>query len=265
MCRPSRKNCCQPWWIEPRASDAARMSALARLQLLRIAEVAAQAAAQGEQWLTTAEHQRLSAMRAQARRDSFIAGHWQARQLAGQQLGIAWQRIALHADVDGRPRLCVDDGDTALQLSISHSGDWLALAVAEAAIGVDIELPRRSRDWNALAGFVCSPEELAYLQHQPATQQQAAFHQLWTLKEAHGKRSGDGLQPKQAQLLTAQPADAEDADAATWLFAHGALAVCGPAVSHVQVEGATLDAMVGAPYYWRYVASGCRASHAASA
>ncbi len=265
MCRPSQKNCYRPWWINPRASDAARMSALARLQLLRIADVAAQAAAQTGHWLTEAERQRLAALRAPARRDSFIAGHWQARQLAAQQLGIAWQRITLHAHADGRPQLCVDGGDVPLQLSISHSGDWLALAVAEAAVGVDIELPRRSRDWDALAGFVCSPDELAYLQQQPAELKQAAFHQLWTLKEAHGKRSGEGLQPKQAQLLTAQPTDAENADATTWLFAHGALAVCGPAISRVQVEGATMDGMVGAPDYWRYVASGCRASHAVSA
>lgn len=265
MCRPSQKNCYRPWWINPRASDAARMSALARLQLLRIADVVAQAAAHADPWLTEAERLRLGAMRAPARRDSFIAGHWQARQLAAQQLGIAWQRITLHAHADGRPQLCVDGGDAALHVSISHSGDWLALAVAEAAVGVDIELPRSSRDWGALAKFVCSPDELAYLQQQPAELKQAAFHQLWTLKEAHGKRSGEGLQPKQAQLLTAQPTDAENADATTWLFAHGALAVCGPAASQWRVEGAAIAAMVGAPDYWRYVTSGCRASHATSA
>ena len=266
MCRPSQKNCYRPWWIKPRASDAARMSTLVRLQLLRIADVVAQAGAHTDHWLTEAERQRLAALRAPARPASIITGHWQARQLAAQQLGIAWQRITLHAHVDGRPQLCVDGNDAPLQLSISHSGDWLALAVAEAAVGVDIELPRRSRDWDALAGFVCSPDELAYLQQQPAELKQAAFHQLWTLKEAHGKWSGEGLQPKQAQLLTAQPTGSAQADACTWLFAHGALAVCGPAASQWRVEGAAaIAAMVGAPDYWRYVASGCRASHAASA
>ena len=242
------------------------MSTLARLQLLRIGDVVAQAAAHADHWLTEAERKRLAAMRAQARRDSFIAGHWQARQLAAQQLGVAWQRITLHTHPDGRPRLCADASDAPLQLSISHSGDWLVLAVAEAAVGVDIELPRRTRNWDALAEFVCSPDELAYLQQQPAALKQAAFHQLWTLKEAHGKWSGEGLQPKQAQLLTAQPTGSAQADACTWLFAHGALAVCGPAASQWRVEGAAaIAAMVGAPDYWRYVASGCRASHAASA
>lgn len=237
------------------------MSAQVRLQLLRIGDVLAQAAADTDHWLSEAERQRLAAMRAQARRDSFIAGHWQARQLAAQQLGIAWQRITLHTHADGRPRLCVDASDAPVQLSISHSGDWLVLALADVAVGVDIELPRRTRDWDALAEFVCSTDELAYLQQQPAELKQAAFHQLWTLKEAHGKRSGEGLRPKQAQLLTAQPTDSARADASTWLFAHGALAVCGPVASPVLVEGTA----IGAPDYWRYVASGCLANHAASA
>lgn len=225
--------------------------AAARLRLLPVAAAAAEAAAHGLDWLTDAERQRLQAITSAPRRDTFLAGHWQARVLAAQWLQLDLGRVALDAHVDGRPLLRVDGDAAPLHVSLSHSGDWLALALAETPVGVDIELPRRVRDWCALARFVFSPEECERVDTAAEEARAEIFHALWTLKEARGKRSGEGLQPRAARTVTAHPADGTDAEALGWVFGAGALALAmTPGTRLERAEGAT-----GLPAYWRFAAS----------
>ena len=220
----------------------------ARLHVLPVAAAAAEAGAQGLEWLTDAERQRLQAITSPARRDTFLAGHWQARALAAQWLQVDARRIALDAHAEGRPLLRVDGDAVPLHVSLSHSGDWLALALADAPVGVDVELPRRERDWAALARFVFSPEERQRLHDVDDAERTRMFHALWTLKEARGKRSGEGLQPRAARMVTAQPADAAGAEALGWAFGGGALALAlTPGTRLEHAEGA-----LGVPSHWRY-------------
>ena len=223
----------------------------ARLFLLPVAANAVEADAQGLDWLTEAERQRLQAITSATRRDSFLAGHWQARAQAAQWLQLDVRRIALETDADGRPILCVDGDAMPLHVSLSHSGDWLALALADAPVGVDVELPQRARDWNALARFVLSPEERRRVHDADDAARAEVFHALWTLKEAHGKRSGAGLQPRAARAVTAQPAEAAGAEALSWVFGNGALALAMTPGTRLEHVGEAL----GAPVYWRYAAS----------
>ena len=223
--------------------------AAARLQVLPVAAAAAEAVAQGTDWLTATEQARLQAITLDARREAFLAGHWQARRAAAAWLQLEAGRIALERHPDGRPRLCVDGADVALQVSLSHSGDWLAVVLADAPVGVDIELPRRDRDWEALARFVFSPEELRRLREGDAAARARLFHAFWTLKEARGKRCGEGLRPKAARTVTATACAPGHAEAISWPFGDGALAVAlAPGVA-LTFEGAAL----GEPAHWRYV------------
>ncbi|TLX21239.1 4'-phosphopantetheinyl transferase family protein [Thermomonas fusca] len=222
--------------------------AAARLHLLPVAAAAAEAGAQGLDWLTAAECRRLQAITSASRRDTFLAGHWQARALAAQWLRLDVGRVALDAQADGRPLLRVDGDAAPLHLSLSHSGGWLALALADAPVGVDIELPRRVRDWNALARFVFSPEECRRVDAAGDALCAEVFHALWTLKEARGKRSGEGLQPRAARAVTAQPADAANAEALGWAFGEGALALA--LAPGTRLERA--DGVPGTPAYWRF-------------
>lgn len=224
------------------------MRPTARLHLLPVVVAAAEAVAQRRDWLTDAERQRLQAITSPSRRDAFLAGHWQARALAAQWLQLDAGRIALDAYPDGRPRLRLDGDAAPLQVSLSHSGDWLALALADAPVGVDVELPQRARDWNALARFVFSPEERQRVRDADDATRAEVFHALWTLKEARGKRSGEGLQPRAARTFTAQPADAAGAEALGWAFGGGALALALAPGTRLERAGDTL----GAPSHWRY-------------
>ncbi|HQY48941.1 MAG TPA: 4'-phosphopantetheinyl transferase superfamily protein [Thermomonas sp.] len=227
------------------------MSGAARLHLLPLASAAADAEARGLDWLTDAERQRLQAITAVSRRDTFLAGHWQARALAAQWLQVDVARIALDAHTDGRPLLRLDGDAVPLHVSLSHSGEWLALALADAPVGVDIELPRRVRDWNALARFVFSPEECERVEAADPAMRADVFHALWTLKEARGKRSGEGLQPRAARAVTAHPADAAAAEALGWVVGNGALALAlAPGTRLERVQGTP-----GLPAYWRFSAA----------
>jgi 4'-phosphopantetheinyl transferase len=200
-------------------------------------------------WLTDDEVERLRAMTSPVRRRSFLAGHWQARKLAADWLQLQPQRIALHRHDDGRPMLLVDGAPSPLSLSLSHSGDWLAIALATVPVGIDVELPRRQRDLDALARFTFSLEEVDRLRSLPEDARGQAFHVAWTLKEARGKRLGEGLLPGRSRLVTASPSDASDADAMSWQLADGALAVAIDPGTDLMLQG--MEAL-GHPAHWRY-------------
>jgi len=204
-------------------------------------------------WLTDDEAARLQAMTSATRRRSFLAGHWRARELAADWLQVDPRRIALHRHDDGRPRMVVDGAPSPLSLSLSHSGDWLAIALATVPVGIDVELPRRQRNLDALARFTFSRDEVGRLSGVPESERAQAFHVLWTLKEARGKRLGEGLLPGRARLVTASPSGAHEADAMSWPLADGALALAIDPGSDLVLQG--MDAL-GGPSHWRYHAAG---------
>ncbi len=224
-----------------------------RIWLAPLDAVASEAERHGLDWLSDDESSRLQAMTAPLRRSSFLAGHWHARELASAWLRIERRRIALHRHGDGRPLLLVDGAASPLSLSLSHSGDWLASAIADVPIGIDVELPRRARDLQALARFAFAPEEAQRLSQLAEQERIAAFHELWTLKEARGKRSGEGLLPAQSRRIATLPSDAGSAEATSWAFRDGALALAVDAGTTFSIEGGE---SLGDPRHWRYVDAG---------
>lgn len=214
-----------------------------RVRLLALAQAGGPADAR---WLTPEEAARAQAMRSPARRQQYLAGHWQARLLAAELAGDAPRDWRWHQE-GGAPQLQGRDG-ARLQVSISHSGDRLAIAVAAHAIGVDLELPRRPRDWVAIAGFALAPEEARAV----AAAEDAAdiFHRYWTLKEAEGKRAGIGLLPARSRRLLALPSGQGEAEAWQWRLAGGAyLALAGQSGQAPPVDGLAPGTAVEG---WRY-------------
>lgn len=220
-----------------------------RLRLVRLDAMADGLESEAERWLTEGEASRLQAMSLPARRRSFLAGHWLARRLAADWLQADVARIALHRHADGRPQLLVDDAPSPLSLSLSHSGDWLACAIASVPIGIDVELPRRTRNLQALARFAFAPEEVERLLSVSEQERPAVFHMLWTLKEARGKRTGEGLLPEQSRRINTLPSAAGEADAISWRLRDGALALAVDPGTEIGVEGGEL---LGPPQFWRY-------------
>ena len=116
----------------------------------------------------------------------------------------------------GQPELADGQGDSSLCFNISHSGDWLALALArDVAVGVDIEQRRELKRAGDLARRYFSSKEAEHLAALAEPERSAHFFRLWTAREACIKAMGSSLArslgelelaPEGAELL-AVPAD----------------------------------------------------------
>lgn len=205
-------------------------------------------------WLTAEERQRFEGMASQERRSSFLAGHYLARQMAAAWQDVDFGRLSVHRLADGRPCLHLDHAPSPLSLSLSHSGGWILAGVASAPLGVDVEVPRRARDLDAVARHVFAREEVARLAAIAEGERPAAFHEIWALKEARGKRSGEGLLPGQSRRVLTIPAAQAPADAVSWrLRSGGAVALALDGVGGLQLED---DGLLERPRQWRFEAAG---------
>jgi 4'-phosphopantetheinyl transferase len=99
--------------------------------------------------------------------------------------------LAFAVGPHGKPAL-VDGGN--LQFNVSHSGNCFILAVRlDQPIGVDVEQHRTVSDVNAIARRFFTAAEADQIEALPATDQEASFRALWTLKEAVVKAAGEAL------------------------------------------------------------------------
>ena len=111
----------------------------------------------------------------------------------------------------------------AVEHSVAHSGDLVAVAVARTPVGVDVEqLDGRPHplggdgDPEALARLVLSAAERAALAAVPPAGRARAFLVAWTRKEAVTKATGDGLRAAFSDVVVA--ADAGPPRLVSWPY-----------------------------------------------
>ena len=152
-------------------------------------------------WLTESEQSRLAAMQHLQRRQEFLACRYALRSLLASATGQSLDRWRLDAPEGSAPRLNAQHhgahAAATTHLTLSHSGSYLACAVAAQPVGVDIEVENsRSarRDALALATLACSEHEMQQLRGVDcALARQRIFVQWWSLKEAYFKCMGTGV------------------------------------------------------------------------
>jgi 4'-phosphopantetheinyl transferase len=85
-------------------------------------------------------------------------------------------------------------------VSVSHSGDWVVLAVTDGTpVGVDVE-ELRAAEVDDLAGVAFSPAELTSFKAVPADDRRGAFFTYWSRKEAVLKATGKGMSVPMSKL-----------------------------------------------------------------
>ncbi len=161
---------------------------------------------------------RLTALRHPRSRQRFLAGRVLLRRLLARALDTDPGRIPLRLATGGKPFVA----DSPLAFNLSHSGPWLALAIAPSGtLGIDIENPRKTRNLLAIARHYFHPDETQHLQNLPDTARHQAFYRYWTLKEAFFKARGTGIaeglgkvliSPDDPITLTADPDLGDDKD-----------------------------------------------------
>lgn len=115
--------------------------------------------------------------------------------VAGALLQLALQTVPgcqenlriLRTDL-GKPYL---EDHPDFHFSISHSGNWVALAFGRHPLGLDIQMIAEKQNTPALARRFFTEEEQAYLAEQPDYAR--AFTRIWTAKESYLKYLGTGL------------------------------------------------------------------------
>ena len=109
-----------------------------------------------------------------------------------------WQRIladVLKCDyyIEEMPEILRDEmgkpyfKEQILQFNVSHSGEYLAIAISEKEVGVDLQEPKDIKE--GLYRKVVQPEENGLI----GEERQKDFLRLWALKESFVKAEGKGL------------------------------------------------------------------------
>lgn len=170
------------------------MNAAAQVAVARMDQVFASAPSAPDTWLSASELARAERLRVPARLQQYLAGHWLLRQLLAQHCGGAAQ----HWTLQEREHQPPESPESGLQLALSHSGDWIAAAIAPVPIGIDIEqrCPRP-----ALLKFA---ELLQDPGSTSGSLDQDQLLQRWVLKEALIKRDHGSALPEQLAAITLQ-------------------------------------------------------------
>ena len=214
-----------------------------RLAVARVAEVAADGEPAMPGWLGSSERQRWAQLKPGARA-AFVASRALLRELLEAATGVdahAWDVSAQSGSAPvARATRRVAAAD-AIQVSLSHRLGWVAAAVAELPVGVDIECERPARsDAAGRAALMLSPAEISGWQSIPTDAREAALLARWTAKEAWFKASPTGSAPWDFRHVAARACTPADANVRTWTAAALHVAVCCPdakALSAVRCDG----------------------------
>jgi len=163
---------CDVWWARPTAETPRLLGMLDEIERGRYANY-----------------------RREIDRLRFLTGRALIRAVAGTSLSIEPAAVELDSSCfdcgkpHGKPKVV---GST-LEVSISHSGDRVVLAVTTGApVGVDVE-EVRAAEVDDLAGIAFSPAELTVFGAVPEAQRRGAFFTYWARKEAVLKATGKGM------------------------------------------------------------------------
>ncbi|HTC69765.1 MAG TPA: 4'-phosphopantetheinyl transferase superfamily protein [Acidothermaceae bacterium] len=137
------------------------------------------------------ERRRASGLRLESRRRSFVLGRILLRLTVARRTGVRPDEVVLEIEPSGRPVLAAPLN--GFSVSISHSGGYVVVGVANRNIGVDVERLRQSVRFPQVAARVCSPRELRRIGRLDGQAKERAFLTVWSRKEAYGKAIGRGI------------------------------------------------------------------------
>lgn len=138
------------------------------------------------------EADRAGRLRDRARMQAYVHAHACLRLLLARHLGdTAAPAIAFAAGPAGKPRL--DREPASVHFSLSYRSGFVAIALGDAPLGVDVERVEDGIDMAGIAQRFFAPDEQAHLAATSPAARRRAFFALWTRKEALVKAAGVGV------------------------------------------------------------------------
>jgi len=150
-------------------------------------------AARLEALLDERERLRLERIRVPAGRRQFLTAHALTRLILAHATDTRPSTLRLQYGPRGKPTLAHGGSSCAPRFNLAHSGDTVALAVASAEVGVDVEAVRPLPGRDRLLRRFCSDPEQRWVRSRPEEEQDRSFLALWTCKEAYLKAVGAGI------------------------------------------------------------------------
>lgn len=135
--------------------------------------------------LSKAETEKVNRFRFFADKERFAVSRITLKLLIDAFLGMPLNGVDLEYTKFGKP---VYDG---LEFNISHSGNFVLIAIGGAPLGIDIETSKEGFDFNSLHKNTFCAKEIAYIND--GDDRKTRFIVLWTRKEALLKATGEGL------------------------------------------------------------------------
>ncbi|MFH8621020.1 4'-phosphopantetheinyl transferase family protein [Streptomyces vietnamensis] len=173
--------------------------------------------------LSAAERERSARFHRIPDRDRFVSSRVLLRAVVAGRLGLTTTEVSLRQSCStcggGHGPVKVVDASPPLEVSLSHTGDRVVVAVSGSPVGVDIERIRPLEDVERMMAVALSPEERRSVAALPPSERSAAVLAAWTRKEAVLKAWGCGLtsisptrltvsSQGREHLLTARPPEA---------------------------------------------------------
>jgi 4'-phosphopantetheinyl transferase len=121
-------------------------------------------------------------------RQRYIIGKAALRILLGNYLNINPTAVKFIPGENDKPAL--GEG-CPIDFNISHSEDYMLIAIANTPVGIDIEYYNTRYQINDMMHFVFSEGEILFIKNNADSY--SAFYQLWTRKEAFLKAVSKGL------------------------------------------------------------------------
>ena len=138
--------------------------------------------------------QKILSYRQENDRRAKILAEFLARALAAKKIFRPIEEILIERDANGKPYII----GSSLQISLSHSRNWVACSIGSFSSGVDVE--EDFSDALEIAKNFFSPNEYFLLNRLSDTECLKKFLSLWTLKESYGKFLGTGISEKILQM-----------------------------------------------------------------
>jgi len=140
--------------------------------------------------LTGDEQDEALDFRHRADRVRFVVARALLRRSLAAQWSLAPRVVAIDRDPEGRVVVTPPAARGPLFASVSHAGDWVAVAAAPVPVGIDVEAHAAVAADSALIAKVCSRREQRILRLLPSVPRGRYFTRLWTRKEAVVKATG---------------------------------------------------------------------------
>ncbi len=209
-------------------------------------------------WFGDEERRRWEGLRPGVRR-AFAASRVLLRELLQAATGVPAAAWNVSAQAGAAPvARAAAHATGAIHVSLSHRLDWVAAAVSDAPVGVDVECERPPRNEAAeRAALMLSPAELVEWQSLAPSAQEAALLTRWTVKEAWFKASPPGSAPWDFRRLCARacaPGEA-GANVRAWTSAPVHLALCSRDERALAAARCDLPAAAGSSWHVRRVDS----------